>query len=168
MYKRSLVTIIFVFSSSIANAEMTAIPSHLDQFKKTNICVGCDLSEANLNYSHHDNANLSQTLLSKADLGNADFNSSNFCNAQIMYASLRWLQASGSNFTSTNLSGSDFSHSNLTSSNFTDAILTGANFSNANLARAIISKEQLASSKSLSCAILPDGSRHQADSGNSC
>ena len=168
MYKRSLITIIFIFSSSIVNAEMTAIPSHLDQFKKTNICIGCDLSEANLNFSHHDNANLSQALLAKADLNYADFNSSNFSNAQIMYAHLRWLQASGSNFTSANLSGSHFSNSNLTSSNFANAILTGADFSNANLARAIVSKEQLASARSLSCTILPDGSRHTADSGNSC
>jgi len=168
MYKHSLVTMIFIFSSSIINAEMTAIPSHLAQFEKTNICIGCDLSEANLIYTHHDNANLSQALLTKANLGSADFHSSNFSNAQIMYANLGWLHASGSNFTSTNLSGSNLSYSNLTSSNFTDAILAGADFSNTNLARAIISKEQLASTRSLSCAILPDGTRHTADSGNSC
>ena len=162
---------IFLIISIIApalRANPASIPSQLEQFQKTGSCVGCDLSEANLSWSNHNNANLSSALLVKIYLNYAAVNSSNFSHAQIMYANLRDTQASGSNFSAADLTGADLSYANLSSANLSDANLNNANFTYADLARAVVSEKQLTMVKSLSCTIMPDGTRHKADNGGMC
>lgn len=159
-----LVLFILLTISSYATAS-SYIPTQLEQFKKTEVCIGCDLSEADLSFEHHNNANLSNALLVKATLSGSAFNVGNFSRAEMMYANLSDLQASAGNFTSANLTGSNFTRANLSSADFKGANVVGVNFSDANLARATISQEQLAKTKTLSCAIMPDGTRHAADKG---
>jgi uncharacterized protein YjbI with pentapeptide repeats len=168
MNKLSKVCAIFLLATTVSavNANPTYIPSQLEQFEKTGICIGCDLSEANLN--SHNNANLTNALLVKANITRSTFYTSNFSGAQMMYANLYNLKASGSNFNSTNLTGANLSSANLSSCDFSGAILSQADLSNADLARANISVHQLASAKSLSCAIMPDGTRHLSDTGSRC
>jgi len=166
--KLFLVSLLISVISTKADARMAYIPAQLEQFEKTGICVGCDLSEASF-YSHsHDNANLTNSLLVKADFTYAHFYTSNFSNAQMMYANFYEFKASGSDFSSANLTGVNFRNANLSSCNFTGAILNQADLSYADLARANISENQLASAKSLSCAIMPDGTKHASDPETHC
>jgi len=168
LYRTLITLLLSVIIPITTTAEQPYIPSQLEHFEKTGTCVGCDLSEANLAWSKHNDANLSQALLVKIALNYAAFNSANFSHAQIMYANLRDLQASGSNFSSADLTGSDLSYANLSSANLIEASFTNANLANADLARAFVTEKQLAAAKSLSCAIMPDGTRHAADDGRSC
>ncbi|MHB1949493.1 MAG: pentapeptide repeat-containing protein [Gammaproteobacteria bacterium] len=163
----TLVLSILLTVSSYATAS-TYIPTQLEQFKKTEVCIGCDLSEADICFEHHNNANLSNALLVRTSLAGAAFNVSNFSRAEMMYANLSDLQASASNFTSANLTGSNLTRANLSSADFKGANLVGVNFTDANLARATISLEQLAKAKTLSCAIMPDGTRHASDKQIGC
>jgi uncharacterized protein YjbI with pentapeptide repeats len=164
--KKCAIFLMTTIISTMTNAKPVYIPAQLDQFEKTGICVGCDLSEAHLR--SHSNANLSNALIVKADLSFTSFYTSNFSGAQMMYAHLYSFKASGSNFNSTNLTGADLSNANLSSCDFTGSILAQADLSDANLARATISDSQLASVKSLSCTIMPNGERHPADPGSRC
>jgi uncharacterized protein YjbI with pentapeptide repeats len=92
--------IIFISSFIITSstyAKPSYIRSDLEQFNKTGACVNCDLSEVRLD--SHDGANLSGALLVRADLswfGPHHFYVSNFSHAQLMYANLDRVKASGS------------------------------------------------------------------------
>lgn len=165
LYK--LVFLILLTVSSYTTAS-TYIPAQLEQFKKTEVCIGCDLSAADISFEHHNNANLSNALLVKAALSGSTFNIGNFSRAEMMYANLSDLQASASNFTSANLTGANFTRANLSSADFKGANLAGVNFSDAILARATVSAEQLAKAKTLNCAIMPDGTRHAPDKQATC
>jgi uncharacterized protein YjbI with pentapeptide repeats len=169
--KRHIDLFVFILSMMLPVFAMAAkpyIPSQLEHFIQTGSCVGCDLSEASLDWTNHNDANLNQALLVKICLSHASFNSANFSHAKIMYATLRSLQASGSNFNAADLTASDLSYANLSSANLLEANLTGVNLANADLAWAIVTEKQLARTQSLSCAIMPDGSRHAPDTGRSC
>ena len=103
MNQFSKVCMIFLMTTtfSAVNAKPAYILSQLEQFKKTGICIGCDLSEANLR--SHNNANLTNALLVKANLTGKEFYTSNFNDAQMMHAHLYSFKASGSNANSTKL-----------------------------------------------------------------
>jgi uncharacterized protein YjbI with pentapeptide repeats len=62
---------------------------------------------------------------------------------------------SGANLSGANLSGADLTGADLTSAN-----LKGANLKGANLYRAEVTDEQLAATRSLQGATMPDGSKH--------
>jgi len=63
-----------------------------------------------------------------------------------------------SHFNSVNLSSTDFTGANTKGVDFGHSILIGSN----------ITKEQLAVAKSLSCAVLPDGTVSSADKYDRC
>lgn len=151
-----------------AHATIKYIPSNYEQFENTGICINCDLSEASFIFHKHNGGNLEGSLLVKSEFDNAAFNSFNFNNTQLMYANLSWVQASGSQFKNADLTGADMSYGNFSSSDFSGANMKGADLRKSDLVRAIISNEQLQSVKSLSCAILPDGTQHVPDSGTTC
>ncbi|OGT37891.1 MAG: hypothetical protein A3F12_07125 [Gammaproteobacteria bacterium RIFCSPHIGHO2_12_FULL_38_14] len=153
-----------LFSFSVYGAQY--IPLDLEQFQKTGVCVGCDLSEASL--SSHDNANLEQSLLVKVSMEYGHFYTSNFSYAQMMFATLDNAKFSGSKFVFTDLTGADFHYANLSSCDFTGANLAGANLDYADLVRARISDEQLAQAISLNCTLLPDGRQHPRNDGKPC
>lgn len=154
-----------VISTSISSFAISYIPADLEKFKNTGVCINCDLSEARL--YDHDNADLSKSLLVKTSFY-GHFYVCDFSSAQLMYADLANIQASGSNFTSANLTGANLKHGNFSSSNFANADLSGANLAGSNLARSNITKEQLSQAVSIDCAILPDGTRSPQKDGTSC
>ncbi len=162
--KKIFPSLLFMFS--INSYAMQYIPADLEQFEKTGKCIGCDLSEVGLN--SHDNADLSNALLIRANLAYIHLYASNFSHAQMMYANLDNLKASGSNFESANLTGASLRSVNFSSCNLTAVNFTNADLSYADLARANVNIDQLATAKSLHCTIMPDGSRHAPDQGKSC
>src|SRR5579862_4673454 len=116
MNKLSTTCMIFVMITTVSamvNAKPAYIPAQLEQFEKTGNCVSCDLSEANL--TSHNNANLFNALLVKANLATNTFYTSNFNSAQLMYAHLYRFKASGSRFNSANFTGADLTYANLSS-----------------------------------------------------
>lgn len=153
-------------SFNLAYAGASYIPADLDRFEKTHTCIGCDLSEVKLTWGDYSSANFTNSLLVKATLC-ADFYTTNFTGAKLMYSHIH-IQGSGSNFSGADLTGASVINSNLTSSNFSGANLTGVDFTDTNLAGSNLTQAQLASTQSLSCAILPDGTRHAPDSGRAC
>lgn len=166
--KKLVMTSVLIFTTCSASSYAMYIPEQLEQFEKTGECVNCDLSGAYLSGHSHNSSNLSGALLVKASLSNTEFYTSKFNGAELMYASFNYTRASGSQFVSANLTGATLVGTNLSSTDFQGAVVTDANFENAILARSNITKEQLASAKSLSCAIMPDGTRHESDSGSPC
>lgn len=146
-------------------ANVGYIPAQLQQYQSTGQCPNCDLSNAFLN--GFANANLANAILTGADL-TGNFGSSNFTNAIMGGVEMGGVNASGSNFGGANLTQSSLRSADFSRCTFTDANLTGADLGYANLVGAIITTEQLNSAKSLSCAWMPDGSRHPSDSGQPC
>jgi uncharacterized protein YjbI with pentapeptide repeats len=164
--KKILFAVLHLFLFSNAYAHVNYIPSQLDQFQKTGICEGCDLSEANL--ESRTNADLRGALLVKSSFRWGSFYSSDFTSAKMMYSKAESASFSGSKFVGTDLTGASLSYGNFTSCDFTDANLEGADLSHADLAWAALTPAQLAQAKTLSCAILPDGTRHAPDRDSSC
>jgi len=164
--KRVIMVFITLFLPSLVTYANTAyIPSHLEQFKQTGLCVHCDLSEATL-YSH-DNVNLSGTLLIRTNFS-GHFYVSDFSHAELMYANMANIQASGSNFNAADLTGANLKNSNFSSSNFENAKLVNVNLANANLARSNMTPAQLSQAASIECTILPDGTRNPRNDGDPC
>jgi uncharacterized protein YjbI with pentapeptide repeats len=112
-------------------------PSDLETFEKTNICINCDLSNANFT-GNHSQARLDNTNLSGA----------------LCYG----INLSAAILTHANLTNSKFGGSNFSGADFEGAVLFKANFAQTNLYQANISQAQLAQLSSVCDAILPDGS----------
>jgi len=95
----------------------------LDRLKKTNECVECDLSDANLG-----GADLSGAYLWDAKLRGANLNGANLRGAKLNGADLQGATLYGANLFVANLNDAD-----LKGANFNDADLSGANLEGANL-----------------------------------
>ena len=108
---------------------LTKEVDHHDLVKllSTNICISCNLSHADLAYSHLYGADISESKLSDAVLINSTLTNANLKDADL---------------TNANLSGAD-----LKGVNFMGATLDGTNFKNADLSGAIILREQLLQSR---------------------
>ena len=85
----------------------TEVGNDLDKLKKTNVCVECDLSGANLG---------------GANLGGADLYATNLYDANLRMA----------NLTGANLRGANLRKANLTEANLTEANLYGSDLHGAN------------------------------------
>lgn len=110
-----------------------------------------DLHKAGIYRLNLSQIDLSRAYLYEADLGgsflgNADFGEANLMNAELIEADLSeaWMRGA-----------------NLTGANFSRANLTGADLSGADLTRATLNDKQLQSVKSLTGAIMPDGTKHE-------
>jgi Pentapeptide repeats (8 copies) len=140
------------------------------------------LSEANLEKINFSQANLSRSDLSKAKLIGANLSRANLKWADLSLANLSGADLSGAyfyesdlsyaNLSLANLSGADLladlSNSHLTGTDLAGADLQGANFSEADLSGAnlksatgITIEELEKKAKSLTGAIMPDGSKHR-------
>jgi uncharacterized protein YjbI with pentapeptide repeats len=105
------------------------------------------LREADLRGAQLHGVDIRDTYLLGADLQGADLSGSNLSFASLVFAHL-----AGANMQGTNLQGAELSNGDL----------TGANLNGANLKDAQgVKDDQLAKAKSLTGAILPDGSTHQ-------
>ena len=160
----SLVIISLVICFS-ANASVRSSPQDEQKFKNTNECIDCDLTQTELSYENHDNANLAGSLMVNARLNGAHFNGANFQNTNFQSVHANQLEARNCNFKNANMSKSDLSWAILADGDFSDADLSGVNFANANLYRAKITSEQLKKAGKLTCAILPDGKVYDNDAG---
>lgn len=151
--KSIIIASILIISSGVVNAQYSQLDNQI--FQETNICLGCNLSEAIL-FDDHQNGNLIKANLSGAIiLGN--FSGVNFSSIDGIHMSAS-INLAQTNFSKAILIGADLGFANLTYSDFTGANVHGVNFFGANMYGAIISPEQLASAKSVCGAILPDGS----------
>lgn len=173
-----LIRFIFYCLLLMIVSSKASIASELEQFKTSNSCPHCNLSETDLSFSKHnsaylkgvrlDNANLEGTELDNADLRFANLESTYAHYAMFRVtifdeSNLRYFKAyqasfSGASFKNAILSHAQLERANLSNADFTGACLKEANFSYSILIGATISTQQLKEIKSLSCAVLPDGS----------
>lgn len=165
---------------NISYANQKYDPEHLERFEKTNECIRCNLSRADISAKDGHGAILRETVLNRARLGDfhksdftgaflieartvvgrrADLKYSTFNNANLRNSSLFSADLDGSDFIKADLSNTDFYYATLTGADFTGADTTNSNFERSDLSRAIITSEQLAQARSVCDAILPDGSR---------
>ena len=104
----------------------------LEDFKTTNVCKYCDLTDA---------------LMSGRDMRGADFQNANLSGANLSRANMgeRPMEKRTlvTNFEDANLRRADFSGANLHLANFTNAYLREANLTGADLSDAVLSKANL-------------------------
>ena len=114
----------------------TEVGNDLDKLKKTNVCVECDLSGANLGGADLGGADLAGANLTGATLTGADLTGATLTLAKLSRANLTGANLAGANLTDANLSGADLAGANLTGATLTGADLTGANLTGAGLEEA--------------------------------
>ena len=117
--KFSTLVLTIILSLTIFSLPASAYDeSDLSNFQHRKICMGCDLSDAQL-----DNLDLSGAYLYNSDLTKASLN-----NANLTKANLEKTRLNGATLINANLSGED--------TNLKGAILVGANLSEANISEA--------------------------------
>jgi uncharacterized protein YjbI with pentapeptide repeats len=79
--KKLLISSAIAFIVFSVSAKAMYIPEHLEQFKKTGVCVNCDLSGAALEFRTFNNATLTGALLVKASLYSSRFYTADFSGA---------------------------------------------------------------------------------------
>lgn len=171
--KRNMLNLIFAGAlligvNSSVFAKLNYDPDQLKQFESTNQCPNCDLTGKSMYSENHNNANLAGALLTRSSIDSSQFSKANFAGANLVELSAEYTMMSGAIFTNANLSHANFNSANLSRADFSGAILTGADLANVTLIQAKITVDQLSEVSSLSCAIMPDGSRHAADPNRTC
>lgn len=109
------------------------------------------LSRADLTGAELSRVFLTEGYLTRVHLIGADLHGSHLDKANLIAADLREANMTGASLKGTKLFGADLR----------GAKLNGANLSEANLRGAKVTSEQLATVKSLTGAIMPDGSKHE-------
>lgn len=133
---------------------------------------GCNLryarlSDANLNGANLNGANLYGTDLSGADMSDANMAGADLSGAHLKEANLRFAKLNDADLNGANLNGVYLSQANLSGASLhdadlSDAYLIEADLSNVDLSRATATDQQLAASKSLAGATMPDGERFKS------
>jgi uncharacterized protein YjbI with pentapeptide repeats len=100
-------------------------PLDLEKLKRTNSCVECDLSGANLSGMKFTKSNLSGSVFYGANLSQANFSGANLSDSDLYM---------------TNLSEANLEHANLANADMRLSNLGGANLYGANLYGASLSK----------------------------
>lgn len=177
-----------LFFQNLSNARPSYSDDDLTQFNEKNSCLKCDLSGANLYGLRHDGAILSESnlnetkfewckfrksnfvssILIRASDYQSDYTQSDFSNARMDYISMSYSHFSGAIFINTNLQSAKLYNVNLSSTDFTGANTKGVDFGHSILIGSNITKDQLTVAKSLSCAVLPDGTVNPADKYDRC
>lgn len=93
---------------------------------------------------------------------------SNFSNARMQYIVFNNVQLSGSKLVNAQLQNANLSYTNLSSVDFTGANTQGVIFDHALLIGSNITIAQLNRAKSLSCAVMPDGTVYPANKNDKC
>ena len=105
----------------------------LDRLKKTNECVGCDLSGADLSRTYLGGANLTWANLSYANLEGANLPGVNLFGVNLHGANLERANLEGANLTGANLTGANLTGAYFNGMNLSYADLRGANLKGVNL-----------------------------------
>ncbi len=144
---------------NVSFANLKYDPNDLDQFNKTNQCIGCDLSNSTLSGNH------SKAILQKSNLTSSvifnTFSQSDFSYVNGSHGSWSSTNFSYTNFSNATLNATKFTSADLEFSDFSNAVVISADFSQADLYGAKITSDQLATAASVCNAILPDGSKGQ-------
>lgn len=117
----------FISLSALPSAQAFS-PDDLQKLLKTNQCVNCDLSGANL-----ERLNLSGVNLMGANLSSATLSGSNLSNANLEGAKLQGTSLNDAYLFRANLTGANFSNSGLQRANLRETTLVGTNFTGADL-----------------------------------
>jgi uncharacterized protein YjbI with pentapeptide repeats/heme/copper-type cytochrome/quinol oxidase subunit 4 len=156
---------------SLNNADLTAIDLTGRPFLR-----GAHLQQAHLSESILDHVDLRDAYLAGADLRSADLERADLEDANLSAAFLEEADLSGANLANVDLSNAEWIYkqdpllrergAGLRNADLRDADLKGANLTNANLKGANlkgaeVTDEQLASSKSLEGAIMPNGQKYE-------
>jgi len=166
MKKKVTILILGAIVASIASISYGKAfynPDDLGQFKSTKQCKNCNLTGIIIRYANYNNSVLTHALLTQVGFEYTAFANSDFSYANMVQSDIRKNVFSGSNFTGANLQYANCSGSNFSRVDFTNAKVSNADFSYTNLIQAKITKEQLATVKSLQGAIMPDGTPHNDD-----
>jgi len=99
----------------------------------TNMCVGCDLSGANLSGLDLSGANLKNAILVDANLSGTNLSNAILINADMSRANLKGANLSGADLTNTILINADLSGADLTLANLENTDMKGAKFSGTQL-----------------------------------
>jgi len=161
----------FILSgASLLQADLSAVKLSMANLHKANLhkanlsgaeLIGADLSRAVLSEAKLSKAVLMYANLSGAELIMADLTDANLGRAILSGAVLEGANLHKANLSGAVLEGADLRGTDLILSDLSEAILRGADLSGAHLTGATIAPEQIATVKSLSGAIMPDGSKHE-------
>jgi uncharacterized protein YjbI with pentapeptide repeats len=126
---------------------------------------GADLREAELSGLTLSNASLSYVRLQGAKLGHANLERADLSYSVLYGADLQEAYLLGANLQEANLQGAilpgaNLQQANLRRANLEEANLQRANLQAANLEGALVTDEQLADTRFLKAATMPDGSKH--------
>jgi len=121
--------------------------------------IEADLHSADLRGANIRKANLHKAELVKANLVRANLVRVHLHQSNLQGADLHWASLHGANLAEANLSDSD-----LRGADLTKADLSGANLHASDLTAAIVSSEQLAVTRNLQEAILPNGVKYKPQS----
>lgn len=133
-----LFTTIVSVPLALATTTLAANPDHLQRLLKTNQCVNCDLTGANLEDTNLFGAslvgaNLTGANLKGSNLGSANLTETNLTGAKLNNANLYLATLDTTNFSQADLSNAYLREAGLFETNFQGATLRGANLSRTNL-----------------------------------
>jgi uncharacterized protein YjbI with pentapeptide repeats len=133
-----LFTTIVSIPLALATATLAANPDHLQRLLKTNQCVNCDLSGANLEDTNLFGAslvgaNLTGANLKGANLGSANLTETNLTGAKLNNANLYLATLDTTNLSQADLSNAYLREAVLSETKFQGATLRGVNLSRTNL-----------------------------------
>lgn len=123
--------------------------------------AGANLSKAVLQLIDLNEVDLSSTNMQESDLAGADFRSANLAWANLVDANLITTDLKGADLSYTKLARANLRFTNLEEAHLYEAQLQAAGLRNANLQGAIVTDIQLAATKSLEGATMPDGTKHK-------
>ncbi|HGU7213686.1 pentapeptide repeat-containing protein [Fluoribacter dumoffii] len=161
----------------------------LEQLRTTKSCMKCDFSYSTIKqWNVHfeslvSNSSFTGAFIDSSNFRGSDFSGctltrlkvlntllvqSNFSNARMQYIVFNNVQLSGSKLVNAQLQNANLSYTNLSSVDFTGANTQGVIFDHALLIGSNITIAQLNRAKSLSCAVMPDGTVYPANKNDKC
>jgi uncharacterized protein YjbI with pentapeptide repeats len=154
-------------NSILRNADMRQM--NLQNLQLQNI----DMQNANLQGANMAGAKLDDSNLRGVNFVNAKLNHASLGGANLQDSILQLTQLEGANLTEANLKGSliqmtnfqdaSLRYANLQNTEFFQTVLENANLRGANLEGARIGSDQLSKARSLENAIMPDGTKYEAE-----
>lgn len=187
LIKNSVFVSLLILHSAYAKPHVS--DADLEQLKSTKSCIKCDFSYATIKQwdTHYESlvshSSFTGALIESSNFRGSDFSGctltrlkaintllmqSDFSNARMQYVFFNNVQLSGSTLANAQLQKANLSYTNLSSVNFTGANTQEVTFDHAILIGSNITNDQLKSAKSLSCAVMPDGTVHPAGKNDKC
>jgi uncharacterized protein YjbI with pentapeptide repeats len=148
-----------------ANLKAVALPNDAQELRSINLSYAdlrnASLKEASLPQAFLTGAILLNAKLTGADLSRSDLREADLRGAVLRGVDLREADLRGADLSGTNLREADLREADLSGTNLSEAVLRGADLSGVELTKARVTDEQLATSKSLEEAIMPDGQKFE-------